>query len=141
MNQKKEEILSCCQGKRLPEKLPTQKEQHPMFIYKFEVRNSAVSLWTVVLLRCSYFDSTTKSPFYFRAFVFKSVNFGIYYLHNPNADSIVPIILCLLIERGLSLNIIREGAGMFAHIVNIIVLVLIPMVIIHVNGNAFSLSE
>lgn len=30
---------------------------------------------------------------------------------------------------------------MFAHIVNIIVLVLIPMVIIHVNGNAFSLSK
>lgn len=30
---------------------------------------------------------------------------------------------------------------MFAHIVNIIVLVLIPMVIIHVNGNDFSLSK
>lgn len=53
--------------------------------------------------------------------------------------SIVPVLICLLIERGLSLNIIQEGAGMFAHIVNIIVLVLIPMVIIHVNGNDFSL--
>lgn len=30
---------------------------------------------------------------------------------------------------------------MFAHIVNIMVLVLIPMVIIHVNGNNFSLSK
>lgn len=49
--------------------------------------------------------------------------------------------MCLAIEHGLSLNIIREGAGMFAHIVNIIVLVLIPMVIIHVNGNDFSLSK
>lgn len=52
----------------------------------------------------------------------------------------VPIIICLLIERGLSLNIIREGAGMFVHIVNIIVLVLIPMVIIHVN-DAFSMGK
>lgn len=60
---------------------------------------------------------------------------------NIFADSIVPILICLLIERGLSLNIIRESAGMFVHTVNIIVLVLIPMVIIHVNGNSFSLSE
>lgn len=56
-------------------------------------------------------------------------------------DSIVPILICLLIERGLSLNIIREGAGMFVHIINVIVLVLIPMVIIHVNGDSFSLSK
>lgn len=47
----------------------------------------------------------------------------------------------MLIEKGLASDIIREGAGMFAHVLNIIVLVLIPMVIIHVNGNAFSLSE
>lgn len=47
----------------------------------------------------------------------------------------------MLIEKGLALDIIREGAGMFAHVLNIMVLVLIPMVIIHVNGNAFSLSE
>lgn len=56
-------------------------------------------------------------------------------------DSIVPVLICLLIERGLSLDIIKESAGMFAHVVNIMVLVLIPMVIIHVNGNAFSLSK
>lgn len=47
----------------------------------------------------------------------------------------------MLIEKGLALDIIREGGGMFAHVLNIMVLVLIPMVIIHVNGNAFSLSE
>lgn len=47
----------------------------------------------------------------------------------------------MLIEKGLALDIIREGAGMFAHVLNIIALVLIPMVIIHVNGNEFSLSE
>lgn len=32
-----------------------------------------------------------------------------------------------------------ENAGMAAHIINIIVLVLIPMVVIHVKGHAFSL--
>lgn len=57
------------------------------------------------------------------------------------SDSIVPILICLLIERGLSMDIIKEGPGMFAHVLNIIVLVLIPMVIIHVNGDGFSLSK
>lgn len=40
-----------------------------------------------------------------------------------------------------SQNVIQEGAGMLVHVINIIVLVLIPMVIIHVNGASFSLSE
>lgn len=39
------------------------------------------------------------------------------------------------------MDIIKEGPGMFAHVLNIIVLVLIPMVIIHVNGDGFSLSK
>lgn len=30
---------------------------------------------------------------------------------------------------------------MYAHVVNIMVLILIPMVIIHINGHAFSLSK
>lgn len=57
------------------------------------------------------------------------------------SDSLVPIFICLLIERGLSVEIIKEYAGMCAHVVNLVVLVLIPMVIIHINGEAFSLSE
>lgn len=69
--------------------------------------------------------------------------FFYFYLHLFLAvlDSIVPICICLLIEQGLSQEIIQESAGMFAHVVNVIVLVLIPMVIIHVNGTAFSLSK
>lgn len=47
----------------------------------------------------------------------------------------------MLIEKGQALDIIRERSGMFAHVLNIMVLVLIPMIIIHVNENAFSLSE
>lgn len=84
-------------------------------------------------------------------------------ISNLTTDSLVPIIICLLIERGLSVvsrstevsikqeeknqffiplqNIIHEGAGMLAHVINIIVLVLIPMVIIHVNGASFSLCK
>lgn len=53
--------------------------------------------------------------------------------------SLVPIIICLLLEKGLSVDIINENSGMFAHVVNLIVLVLIPMVVIHVKGNSFSL--
>lgn len=47
----------------------------------------------------------------------------------------------MLVEKGLSVEIIMENAGMFVHVVNIIVLVLIPMVVIHVKGHAFSLSK
>lgn len=53
--------------------------------------------------------------------------------------SLVPILICLLIEKGLASEIILENSGMFAHVVNLIVLVLIPMVVIHVKGNIFSL--
>lgn len=49
--------------------------------------------------------------------------------------------MCLGLEKGLSQEIIRESPGMLAHVANILVLVLIPMVIIHVNGNSFGLSE
>lgn len=44
-------------------------------------------------------------------------------------------------EKGLAVEIITESLGMFIHVTNIIVLILIPMVIIHVRGHVFSLSE
>ncbi|XP_037038924.1 diacylglycerol O-acyltransferase 1 isoform X2 [Bradysia coprophila] len=53
--------------------------------------------------------------------------------------SIVPVVICLLVEKGLSVDIVVETVGMYAHVVNIMVLILIPMVIIHINGHAFSL--
>nr|CAD7457361.1 unnamed protein product [Timema tahoe] len=53
--------------------------------------------------------------------------------------SIVPVLLCLLIEKGLSVEIIAHGPGMFAHVVNLVVMVLIPMVIIHIKNTEFSL--
>ncbi|XP_031772946.1 diacylglycerol O-acyltransferase 1 isoform X3 [Apis florea] len=55
--------------------------------------------------------------------------------------STVPIGLCLLIEKGLSLDIIAHGPGMMFHIVNLIVMVLMPMVVIHVKDSGFSLSQ
>lgn len=61
------------------------------------------------------------------------------YHRNSLSDSLVPVMLCLLIEKGLAVDIIVESAGMAAHIINIIVLIIIPMVVIHVKGNAFSL--
>lgn len=53
--------------------------------------------------------------------------------------SIVPIVICLMVEKGLASEVIMESAGMVVHVVNILVLVLIPMVVIHVKGQAFSL--
>lgn len=38
-------------------------------------------------------------------------------------------------------EIIPHGPGMSIHIINLIVLVLIPMVAIHIKGAAFSLSK
>ncbi|XP_063234799.1 diacylglycerol O-acyltransferase 1 isoform X2 [Bacillus rossius redtenbacheri] len=53
--------------------------------------------------------------------------------------SIVPVVLCLLIEKGMAVEIIAHAPGMFAHIVNLLVMVLIPMVVIHLKNTAFSL--
>ncbi|XP_021917601.1 diacylglycerol O-acyltransferase 1 [Zootermopsis nevadensis] len=53
--------------------------------------------------------------------------------------SVVPVVLCLLIEKGLSVEIISYTPGMMAHVVNLLVLVMIPMVVIHVKSSGFSL--
>ncbi|XP_043506500.1 diacylglycerol O-acyltransferase 1 isoform X3 [Frieseomelitta varia] len=53
--------------------------------------------------------------------------------------STVPVGLCLLIEKGLSVDIIAHEAGMVFHVVNLIVMVLVPMVVIHVKDSGFSL--
>lgn len=55
------------------------------------------------------------------------------------AYSIVPMSMCLLLEKGLAAGIIPETIGMFSQIVNILVLILLPMVILHVKGHAFSI--
>ncbi|KAF5277673.1 hypothetical protein FQA39_LY18442 [Lamprigera yunnana] len=52
--------------------------------------------------------------------------------------SLVPIVLCLLTEKGLSVEIIPNSPGMLAHVVNLLVLVMIPIVAIHVK-EGFSL--
>lgn len=59
----------------------------------------------------------------------------------PIPDTIVPVLFCLLVEKGLAQEMIIESAGMIAHVVNIIVLVLIPMVLIHYKGHQFSLCK
>ncbi|KAK0157832.1 hypothetical protein PV328_011522, partial [Microctonus aethiopoides] len=53
--------------------------------------------------------------------------------------SLVPVMLCLLIEKGLALNIIAHNPGIIFHVVNLIVMVLMPMVVIHVKDSGFSL--
>lgn len=51
----------------------------------------------------------------------------------------VPVALCLVIEKLLSVDIIAHGPGMVFHVINLIVMVLIPMVVIHVMDSGFSL--
>ncbi|XP_012270220.1 diacylglycerol O-acyltransferase 1 [Orussus abietinus] len=53
--------------------------------------------------------------------------------------STVPVVLCLLIEKGLAADIIAHGPGMVFHVVNLIVMVLVPMVVIHIKDSGFSL--
>ncbi|XP_019874244.1 diacylglycerol O-acyltransferase 1 [Aethina tumida] len=50
----------------------------------------------------------------------------------------VPIIFCILVEKGLSVEIIPQGAGMLVHVVNLLALIILPMVVIHVK-DGFSL--
>ncbi|KAL1400063.1 hypothetical protein pipiens_002111 [Culex pipiens pipiens] len=62
--------------------------------------------------------------------------------------SVIPVVLCLVVEKclakdthllfGISTTTL-ENVGMVVHVINIIVVVLIPMVFIHVRGHTFSL--
>ncbi|XP_058980795.1 diacylglycerol O-acyltransferase 1 isoform X2 [Musca domestica] len=53
--------------------------------------------------------------------------------------SFVHISICLLVEKGLAMEIISEGLGMFMQVTNIIVVVVLPVVIMHLKGHLFSL--
>ncbi|EDV99301.1 GH13104 [Drosophila grimshawi] len=53
--------------------------------------------------------------------------------------SFVHISICLAVEKGLALEIISEGLGMFIQTINIIVSVCFPVVIIHLKGSTFSI--
>ncbi|XP_077272035.1 diacylglycerol O-acyltransferase isoform X2 [Temnothorax americanus] len=55
--------------------------------------------------------------------------------------STVPVGLCLLIEKGLSVDIVAHGTGMVFHVINLVVMVLMPMVVIHVKDSGFSLAS
>lgn len=65
-------------------------------------------------------------------------------------DSVIPVVLCLVVEKclakdthllfGISTTTL-ENVGMVVHVINIIVVVLIPMVFIHVRGHTFSLGK
>ncbi|KAL7039687.1 hypothetical protein ACKWTF_000066 [Chironomus riparius] len=51
----------------------------------------------------------------------------------------VPIVLCLIIEKGLSVDIIPESTGKIAHALNLVAVILIPIVAINLKGSSFSL--
>ncbi|XP_065357805.1 diacylglycerol O-acyltransferase 1 [Calliphora vicina] len=53
--------------------------------------------------------------------------------------SIVHLSICLMVEKGLAMEIIAEGLGMFIQVTNIIVFVVLPVVIMHLKGHLFSL--
>jgi len=53
--------------------------------------------------------------------------------------SVVPVALCLLLERALAEDIIQPKIGVTAHIVNLALLVMLPMVAIHIKATGFSL--
>lgn len=53
--------------------------------------------------------------------------------------SLVHISMCLLTEKGLAMEIISESVGMFIQVTNIIVVVVLPVVIMHLQGHLFSL--
>ncbi|XP_072162129.1 diacylglycerol O-acyltransferase 1-like [Bemisia tabaci] len=55
--------------------------------------------------------------------------------------AVVPALTALYIEKGMAFHIISQQVGMIAHVVNITILVLIPMVLIHSYSTLFSLSK
>lgn len=52
--------------------------------------------------------------------------------------SLVPVVLCLLTEKGLSVDIISNGPGLIIQVINLLVLVMIPIVAIQIK-DGFSL--
>ncbi|XP_026468476.1 diacylglycerol O-acyltransferase 1 [Ctenocephalides felis] len=53
--------------------------------------------------------------------------------------SVVPVVICLLCEKALSVEIINNGTGMFIHVSNIFALVVLPVIVLSIKGNSFSL--
>lgn len=53
--------------------------------------------------------------------------------------AVVPVGICLLLERGIAENKIPAKIGTIAHIVNLSLLVTLPMVVIYLNSSTFSL--
>uniref|UniRef100_A0A1B6DYG0 diacylglycerol O-acyltransferase n=2 Tax=Clastoptera arizonana TaxID=38151 RepID=A0A1B6DYG0_9HEMI len=53
--------------------------------------------------------------------------------------TIVPVVICLLIEKALAKEAMPARTGLIAHVLNLTVLVLIPIVIIHIYSSGFSL--
>lgn len=53
--------------------------------------------------------------------------------------SFVHISICLWVEKGLATEVLSEGIGVLIQVINIIVVVMLPVVIIHLKGHAFSL--
>lgn len=65
----------------------------------------------------------------------------IYDISDQFLDSSVPILLCLMLEKGLSTEIIPEMTGRLAQTANLTSMILIPIVVIHVRGASFSMSK
>ncbi|XP_034244608.1 diacylglycerol O-acyltransferase 1 [Thrips palmi] len=53
--------------------------------------------------------------------------------------SIVPVVICLLLEKGLAAGILTSRFGLTSHIVNLLTHILLPMVVVHTRAKAFSL--
>ncbi|KAK6632049.1 hypothetical protein RUM44_007079 [Polyplax serrata] len=53
--------------------------------------------------------------------------------------SLMPVLICYILEKGLSKDIISHASGCFIHIINIVLLILLPMIVIHCRADGFSL--
>ncbi|XP_044743865.1 diacylglycerol O-acyltransferase 1 isoform X1 [Chrysoperla carnea] len=51
----------------------------------------------------------------------------------------VPIVISLVIEKGLSIELVPSGPGAVAHVINLCALVMMPVVVINLKAHAFSL--
>lgn len=53
--------------------------------------------------------------------------------------SIVPVVICLLVEKGLAAGILSSKFGLTAHVGNLLTHIFLPIVVIHTKTKAFSL--
>lgn len=110
-----------------------------MFYFRYGIRINPIQ-WYIVLSGKNEGNGHPALLLSICELILLFVSSGTYEYHFL-ADALVPITICLMLEKGMSNELIPENIGMAFQVTNIIAIVSLPVAIIHVKSENFSLSE